>query len=272
MKAPGKPATGLEQERKLPSGFSAKTDFGQGTMEISRAGTGSVTIEMNSFSSVANVLADIWPDEVPRLEPGSTIRITDGFTGNSSSIVAGAFRDVAAVIGALVTKPGKYLPKAPEESKATSKARKGKAPVQKAAAKKKAEPKATPKAKAAPPPEKPVPNDVPAWFRELPKQITADDGRGGSVELVRRRLALEGPSSDRVKSRSDGTEEDTAWGYEVISAGRHVAWVIANRPERLIVTGVVGDPGYSPSSHKNLTGVTSRLTAIVMPKFFAAAA
>lgn len=336
MKRPTKKGSGLPEEKPLPQGFSARSDFDTGSVTISK-GKESVSIGMGSYASVANLLHELWPDPAPSLAPGATLMISDGFSGKSTSVLVSALSDAAAVLKAFVVKGDEPAAVAPAKAKVPSKKaappeppaavagiqqEEGKASVvtrkraKKPAAapsrsKASAAPKEEPKRETAPPaaakpatgkpaakatpaakpksPAKPKPaasakpaskataksmpaQETPAWFAAFKKHLEADDGSGGVAELVKCGLVMDPERVNHVRGKAKDDREATGWGYEVLSGGKHVAWVIAADHDKLIVTDVVGDPEYVPSKHKQMAGVMARLTAIVMPKFFARAA
>lgn len=141
--------------------------------------------------------------------------------------------------------------------------------VRKSAPKAKGKAKAKPRAKAA---VSLKAHEMPEWFVPFGNKVKVDDGQGGTANLVKCGLQLDTGRVNHVKGRSKNPDKATGWGYEVLSGGKRVAWIIAAAPDKLVVTDVVGDPAYVPSKHKHLDGVSSRLTAIVMPKFFEMAA
>jgi len=123
--------TGLEKELKLPTSFEARTDHEKKKVQISSPLGKSVTIDMDAFASVANVIKTFWTGKRGSLEPGTTLKIEDPFSGKSTTVVASAISDVAAALE-LVTKPGKYAPdhkaaEEPGESKTPGSATKTKA-------------------------------------------------------------------------------------------------------------------------------------------------
>lgn len=298
MKAADNTRRGLEEEHKLPDAFTAKTDLKTGTVQIARRGGGKVTIPMNSFASVANVLAELWPGEKPTLEARSTLKITDGFSNRSATITAGALKDVAAALEGLVTKKGKDLPS--EEIQAPSRRKKAAGMTKPAAASKKAPTKASSSKKPAGKPAKakadeaitapapavkaakaqaerpraalPSPDsgpDMPSWLAALDDTYHRDYGEGISLDLVRARILLEEPKSRNVTGRAGAKDEPAAWGYEVISDGRHVAWVIAESERSFVITGV---PDYEPSVHRVIPGLIARLSVSVLPRVLGHAA
>lgn len=130
--------------------------------------------------------------------------------------------------------------------------------------------KAAPKRKARKPRSRPVVlhvHEAPAWYQALKKRIEVDDGVGGTAVMVKRALALDPKAKDHVKSQAKDERKATGWGYELLSGGKHVAWIIASDEEMLVLTDIVGNPDYKPSKHKLVGGLASRLTASILPKF-----
>lgn len=105
---------GLATEHRLPEAYKARTDTDAGTVEIRKQAGRSLDVAINSFASVANVLATFSTDGEPSLKPEHTIRIVDDFTGKEVTITANTFVDVAAAFQVFLVEKGRYLPSAPE--------------------------------------------------------------------------------------------------------------------------------------------------------------
>lgn len=101
---------GLATEHRLPPAFKARTDSEAGTVEIKRSSGRSLDVAINSFASVANVLAVFSPEGEATLKPEHTIRVVDDFTGREVTITANTFIDVATAFGIFVVERGRYLP------------------------------------------------------------------------------------------------------------------------------------------------------------------
>jgi len=287
MSAQQSRATGLDREQSLPSGFEAKSDTKAGKVEISRSGKGQrVKVDMSSYASVASLLSGLWPDGEASLEPGSALVIEESFSGRKATVVAAAIPDVAAVLKALVTKPGKYVPakdeakeSAPAKGAQPAAAEKKTASKSKAASSKKATPaskgKAKPAAKAAsaqaaaPKRSHGIP-PMPEWMKAHKDREDADDGVGGKMELERTAIGLGAGGYKEVLGKAKGDEPNIAWGYEVRVDGEHVAWLIGKPKEGFVIAGVKAFD-YKPTEHRVLAGALARLQAIIVPRYREAA-
>lgn len=263
-------------EHSLPKSYSAATDANAGTVTITR-GSGSASIRMQSFASVANVLTMVEEGSHGLLEPTAQLDITDPFSGKKATIAAAALTDVAKVLSELAmatsaetgTGAATTPARAAIQPKAVSKTAKPKQ-VTKTPAAAKAPHKAAARtpAKAAHP--KAAKSTVPAqmprpdWYADLKDEYVSD---AANYRLVRAEVAVDPTSSAKarkVTGRWGEAEGNHAWGYEILSGDRHVAWVVAEDQRTFILTGA---PGFAPSTHRMVEGLMARVTATVMPQF-----
>jgi hypothetical protein len=126
--------------------------------------------------------------------------------------------------------------------------------------------KASPKPKAAA--AAPKAAGIPDWAKDMPgRQV---DGSGGFL-IEARTLALPKERAKVVSGVSDGSQENTAFGYEVLqgakSGGKHLGWIIAEDAKSLIVTGF-GD--LQPSKHANLNAALIRIRVTNLPRLLGA--
>lgn len=172
-------------------------------------------------------------------------------------------------------------PAAPEPAKAEKPAKPTKAaakPKKTAAAPKVSEakvskPKAAPKAAATkattskPAKTKataPKAAETPAWVGTLPTEHIDDSG---SFRIEARTLGLPKEKAKTVSGISDGSQDATSFGYEVLqggkAGGKHLGWIIAEALDSMIVTGF-GE--IQPSKHANLSAALIRIRITNLPR------
>lgn len=266
-------APSVRKTKKLPDTFSAVTDTASETVTLS--GNGHIVgIHMKSFDDVAGILAAM--QQTKRLK-SSTISIR--FSGVPGvKISAQSFPDVANAVSVFglntVSDQNQLKPVAAPEDEDVEDTKPTK--VARVSEQSKA-PKPPKPAKATNAnvddgsviktrgrsirPVEPV-NEIPDWFeRDFKNEYEYNDPE---FSLRRARLALDPKNPKTVLGRWQTPDDLSAWGYEIISADKHVAWVIAKAPRVLIITGV---PGLPPSPHSAIVGVIARIASLVIPSF-----
>lgn len=174
----GTQAVGLATEHRLPEAFKAKTNSDADTVEIKKLHHKPINVAVNSFASIANLLAMFSPEGEPTLDPGHTIRIADDFSGKSVTVTANAILDVAVALQAFAVHRGKYKPpivtdQPPVEEKPVAKAAAKPATKPAAAVKKTEEVAASEPVQetpAAPSPEVPAEVAQPASAEKAPRK------------------------------------------------------------------------------------------------------
>lgn len=297
----GAKGIGLATEHRLPDAFKARTDADAGTVEIRRQNGRPLDVAINSFASVANVLAIFSADGEPSLKPEHTIRIVDDFTGREVTITANTFVDVAAAFQVFLVEKGRYLPSAtPVEQTKESKAVVAEAPPAARISDEAAKPRATaagpgkaqsksgkkaaPAARKSRQPEKSEPSAAAAPTAETneKKPVTiqrigdkldvpewakdlpweyVDDSN--SFRMQARTLALPKERAKTVEGISDGSTQFPAFGYEVTKGGKHVGWVIVEDLKSWVVTGF---GTIAPSKHANLAAAAIRIRVTNLPQ------
>lgn len=83
--------------------------------------------------------------------------------------------------------------------------------------------------------------DAPSWFgAKFHSKYEGTTTSGGHFSLDKVPLKLETPGSKHVVGIAKSPQDVMAWGYEMRSAGTHVAWVIVSGPDQL---HIVSDDG-----------------------------
>lgn len=243
-----------ESGRSLPSKYSSQTDADAGTMKISE-GKREITIHMKSFASVANALAHM--EMATKGKKSTPPKITVSFGGEPGfAIPAEAMSDVANAVSVfglalrtaqpqpikvvVATPPPQAEPQvtAPKATKATVQGRKS--------------------SKRARPSEE----TIPEWFKKGFKDEYEADRDG--FWLKRAQLSIHPAKPKIVLGLWKSGDAISAWGYEVLSGTEHVAWVIADDPQRFLIAEEEGVP---PSSHRAIIGVMARIASMIMPEF-----
>jgi len=259
----------IRKSKKLPPTYSAVTDAASKTVNLSGNGQ-AVGIHMKSFDAVASILAAM--QHAKNLK-SSTISIR--FSGVPGvKIPAQSFPDVADAISvfglnaarrseqskpAVATEAEKA-----EEVKPATRAKAAEAQKSNIITKDAATTASEPVVKSRRRSQSSVESvdQIPDWFT----QGFQDEYSNSDPEftLRRTRLSLDPENSKNVIGAWEKPGDISGWGYEIVSGGKHVAWVIAEDPRRLLITGA---PGLPPSPHSAIIGAIARIANLVVPTF-----
>jgi hypothetical protein len=105
--------------------------------------------------------------------------------------------------------------------------------------------------------------DAPSWFgAKFHSKYEGTTTSGGHFSLNKVPLKLETPGSKHVVGIAKAPQDVMAWGYEMRSAGTHVAWVIVSGPDQLHIVSDDGSQAIPQTSIEEvITTISSRAPA-----------
>lgn len=105
--------------------------------------------------------------------------------------------------------------------------------------------------------------DAPSWFgAKFHAKYEGTTTSGGHFSLDKVPLKLETPGSKHVVGIAKAPQDVMAWGYEMRSAGTHVAWVIVSGPDQLHIVSDDGSQAIPQTSIEEvITTISSRAPA-----------